>query len=92
MYIVSLSIILTFGCKSQNKEKNSIPINDSGNCPEISYDKWFGSPHGINSYYDFDEGLLCSEISNKPYLVYFTGHGYVKAREMEEYVWSTKIF
>lgn len=92
--LIMFCIALTIGCKSQNSEINKLEHNNNNNneiCPEISYSYYFASPHKIKSYYDFDEGLLCSKVSNKPYLVYFSGFGSVDSREMEATVWSDSV-
>ncbi len=90
--IATLMICFVFvcGCNSQNKESKMTELYDTLNCPIISYEEYLGSPHEIKCYYDFYEGLKCSEISKKPYLVYFTGHGSVQARQMEVEVLSDK--
>lgn len=77
-------------CNSQNSDINTTILSDTLNCPEISYKDYFGSPHGIMSYYDFDEGLECSKISKKPNLIYFSGIGSIQARQMEAEVMSDK--
>jgi hypothetical protein len=87
MKIIAFIIIylsLTIGCKSQNTVLNE-------NCIKINYSDYFASPHKIKSYYDYDQGLLCSKFSDKPYLVYFTGHGSVNSRIMEADVWSDSV-
>ena len=81
-------LILAIGCNSQNKEGNKTNTSDTSKCPVNSYKGYMASPHGIDSYYDYNEGLECSKISNKPYLVYFSGHGSVQSRKMEALVWK----
>jgi thioredoxin-related protein len=85
-----ISFVIASGCNAQNKKTNSTELTNNLNCPEISYKDYFGSPYGIKSYYDFDEGLECSKISKKPYLIYFSGHGSIQARQMEAEVMSDK--
>ena len=83
-----ISFVIASGCNSQDKKTNSSELTDTLNCPEISYKDYFGSPHEIKSYYDFEEGLECSKISKKPNLVYFSGHGSIEAKMMEAEVMS----
>lgn len=92
MRIVTFFIcfLIASGCISQDKIMNSTGLADTLNCPDVSYTDYFGSPHKIKSYYDFDEGLECSKISKKPNLVYFSGHGSIEARMMEAEVMSDK--
>ncbi len=85
-----ICFIIASGGNSQNKKTNSTKLTDTSNCPEISYKDYHGSPHGINSYYDFEEGLECAKISKKPYVVYFSGYGSLQARQMEAEVMSDK--
>ncbi len=90
MTTIMICFVIASGCNSQNIESKTTDLSDTLKCPEISYSDYFGSPHGIKSYYDFDEGLECSKVSKKPYLVYFSGHGSVQARQMEAEVLSDK--
>jgi len=90
MITMIISFLIASGCNSQNNESKTTYVSDTLKCPEISYSYYFRSPHEINSYYDFDEGLECSKVSRKPYLVYFTGHLSIDARQMEAEVLSNK--
>ncbi|MDP2235166.1 MAG: protein-disulfide reductase DsbD family protein [Bacteroidales bacterium] len=45
-------------------------------------------PHGLQGYYDYEQGLACAKALNKPIFMDFTGHGCVNCREMEANVWS----
>ena len=42
----------------------------------------------IQCYFELSEGIECSGISNKPILLYFTGHGSIKSRQFESEVIS----
>ncbi|MGQ8337505.1 hypothetical protein ACUNWD_13215 [Sunxiuqinia sp. A32] len=57
-------------------------------CPIPSYSDWFHFPHNLEAYFEISEGIECSRISNKPILLYFTGHSSLKSREFEAYVMS----
>ncbi|WP_321318827.1 hypothetical protein [Labilibaculum sp.] len=57
-------------------------------CPIPSYYDWFYLPHKLDGYFELAEGMECSRISNKPLLLYFTGHGSVESREFEAFVMS----
>lgn len=84
---VVLTIMICFaissGCNSQRKEVKTKDLEDTLKCPDISGKGYFRSPYGIKSYYDYEEGLICSKASKRPYLVYFTGFGSTESREME---------
>jgi thiol:disulfide interchange protein len=45
-------------------------------------------PHGLQGYYDYEQGVACAKALNKPIFIDFTGHGCVNCREMEANVWS----
>lgn len=45
-------------------------------------------PHGLEGYFDYEQGLACAKSLNKPLFIDFTGHGCVNCREMEANVWS----
>lgn len=57
-------------------------------CPIPSYFDWFRLPYNLDGYFEYSEGLQCSKISNKPVLLYFTGHSSIKSREFEVMVLS----
>jgi len=57
-------------------------------CPFPSYYDWLHLPHKLDGYFELAEGMECSRISNKPLLLYFTGHGSVASREFEAFVMS----
>ncbi|MXV14910.1 DUF255 domain-containing protein [Pedobacter sp. HMF7056] len=46
------------------------------------------TPHGIDAFYDYDEGLAYAKSVNKPVFLDFTGEQCVNCREMEQDVWS----
>ena len=52
------------------------------------YADLFHAPHGLNAFYDYDEGLAYAKSINKPVLIDFTGWSCVNCRKMEASVWS----
>jgi len=60
----------------------------NGKCEKPKYSDFLELPHGLNGYFDYDQGLACAIIQNKPIFIDFTGHGCVNCREMEANVWS----
>ncbi|MCT4637803.1 MAG: hypothetical protein N4A72_08845 [Bacteroidales bacterium] len=64
--------------------------NNTMECPMPSYYDLFQIPHGLDGYFHLGEGLECSKVSNRPALVYFTGHGSINSREFEYKVMSDK--
>lgn len=66
---------------SSNENNNSI-------CDKPKYDDFLHLPHGLEGYFDYEQGLACAKKLNKPIFIDFTGHGCVNCREMEANVWS----
>jgi len=62
--------------------------NNIMECPMPSYYDRLHLPHGLDGYFHLGEGLECSKISNRPALVYFTGHTSLNSREFEHSVMS----
>ena len=46
------------------------------------------APHGIQSYFDYEEGMEAARKAGKPVMLDFTGHSCVNCRKMEASVWS----
>ena len=60
----------------------------SGICEASLYHEFLHLPHGLEGYFDYEQGLRCAKKLNKPIFIDFTGHGCVNCREMEANVWS----
>jgi thiol:disulfide interchange protein DsbD len=57
-------------------------------CEKPKFADFLELPHGLQGYFDFEQGLACAKVQNKPIFIDFTGHGCVNCREMEANVWS----
>lgn len=57
-------------------------------CEKPKYSEFLELPHGLEGYFDFEQGMACAKAQNKPVFIDFTGHGCVNCREMEANVWS----
>ena len=57
-------------------------------CERPKYSDFLHLPHGLDGYFDYEQGLACAKALNKPLFIDFTGHGCVNCREMEANVWS----
>jgi len=68
--------------------KNNLAIIGNSNCEKSKFAEFLELPHGLEGYFDFEQGLVCAKIRNKPVFIDFTGHGCVNCREMEANVWS----
>lgn len=83
---IVILIFLTNCSRGQIKESDSLRCKNNPvelKCIGSSFTGYFSSIKGIDCYYDFDEGLQCAKILNKPCLVYFTGHNSIPSRKME---------
>jgi thiol:disulfide interchange protein DsbD len=54
----------------------------------VKYDDKFKLPHGLQGFFDFEEGLAYAQKTGKPIFLDFTGHGCKNCKEMEAKVWS----
>jgi thiol:disulfide interchange protein len=74
------------------RENAKLYGNTSNNNPETcdrpKYSDFLHLPHGLEGYFDYQQGLACAKEQNKPVFIDFTGHGCVNCREMEANVWS----
>lgn len=59
-------------------------------CEKPKYSEFLHLPHGLEGYFDYEQGLACAKAQNKPIFIDFTGHGCVNCREMEARVWADK--
>jgi len=57
-------------------------------CEKPKYGDILHLPHGLEGYFDYEQGMACAKKLNKPVFIDFTGHGCVNCREMEAVVWS----
>lgn len=57
-------------------------------CEKPEYSDFLHLPHGLQGYFDYEQGMKCAQKLNKPVFIDFTGHGCVNCREMEANVWS----
>ncbi len=66
----------------------SFTENSKSLCEKPKYAEFLELPHGLEGYFDFEQGMACAKAQNKPVFIDFTGHGCVNCREMEANVWS----
>ncbi len=52
------------------------------------YSDFLHLPHGLQGFFDYEQGMAYAKKVNKPVFIDFTGHGCVNCREMEANVWS----
>ena len=58
----------------------------AGGAPK--YSDFLHLPHGLEGFFDYEEGMQYAKEVGKPVFLDFTGHGCVNCREMEANVWS----
>ena len=68
--------------------KTNYNFATAGNCEKPKFSEFLELPHGLEGFFDFEQGLACAKVQNKPVFIDFTGHGCVNCREMEANVWS----
>ncbi len=73
--------------KGLSVEKISFNDDNKTLCTEPKYSDILHLPHGLEGYFDFEQGLACAKEQGKPLFIDFTGHGCVNCREMEQSVW-----
>jgi len=80
---------------TQDFDLNKISFNtgtkassDGGTTKTKKYAGVFEAPHGIDAFFDYEEGLAYAKEVNKPVLIDFTGWSCVNCRKMEASVWS----
>lgn len=71
------------------ENRSNTPAAASANtlCDEPKYGDLFHLPHGLQGYFDYDQGMACAKKLNKPLLLDFSGHGCVNCKVMEKSVW-----
>ncbi len=62
--------------------------DDETTCEVSKYSDYLHLPHGLEGYFDYEQGIACAKELNKPVFIDFTGHGCVNCRKMEEEVWA----
>ena len=69
---------------------NNVSSPDDNETAGKKYAGLFHAPHGLNAFYDYEEGLAYAKSVNKPVLIDFTGWSCVNCRKMEASVWPDK--
>jgi thiol:disulfide interchange protein DsbD len=66
---------------NQNLKHDALP-------EKPKYANFLHLPHGLQGYFDYEQGMRVAKQLNKPVFIDFTGHGCVNCREMEANVWA----
>ncbi|HRW21207.1 MAG TPA: cytochrome c biogenesis protein CcdA [Bacteroidales bacterium] len=79
-----------FTISSQTVSNNLAPeINKL--CDEPKYNDFLHLDDGLNAYFDYEQGLKCAKIQNKPIMLYFTGHSCSNCKKMMSEVWTQEV-
>jgi thiol:disulfide interchange protein DsbD len=71
-----------------SNSSSSVPL--AAGISEKKYAGLFHAPHGLDAFYDYEEGLAYAKSVNKPVLIDFTGWSCTNCRKMEASVWPDK--
>ena len=67
---------------------NPAPAGTQTAPEKVKYGDFLHLPHGLNGYFDYEEGMAHARKVGKPVFIDITGHGCVNCREMEARVWA----
>ncbi len=71
-----------------NAGSGGIVAAENSICEKPKYADQLHLPHGLQGYFDYEQGLACAISQDKPVFIDFTGHGCVNCRQMEDRVWG----
>ncbi len=57
-------------------------------CGSAKYADKLHLPHGLNGYFDYEQGMACAEEQQKPVFLVFKGHACANCKKMENGVWA----
>ncbi|MDD4224816.1 MAG: cytochrome c biogenesis protein CcdA [Mariniphaga sp.] len=57
-------------------------------CGSAKYADKLHLPHGLQGYFDYEQGIACAEEQNKPVFLVFKGHACANCKKMENSVWA----
>lgn len=57
-------------------------------CGPAKYADKLHLPHGLQGYFDYDQGMACAKEQNKPVFLVFKGHACANCKKMENSVWT----
>ncbi len=69
---------------------NNTSVSAENETAGKKYAGLFHAPHGLDAFYDYEQGLAYAKSVNKPVLIDFTGWSCVNCRKMEASVWPDK--
>lgn len=57
-------------------------------CGPAKYSDKLHLPHGLNGYFDYEQGMACAKEQGKPVFLVFKGHACANCKKMENTVWA----
>jgi hypothetical protein len=57
-------------------------------CGPAKYADKLHLPHGLQGYFDYNQGMACAKEQNKPVFLVFKGHACANCKKMENSVWT----
>jgi thiol:disulfide interchange protein len=57
-------------------------------CGPAKYADKLHLPHGLNGYFEYEQGMACAEEQGKPVFLVFKGHACANCKKMENGVWA----
>jgi thiol:disulfide interchange protein DsbD len=71
------------------KPVHHAPFEEKLEVPQtVKHSDKFSLPHGLQGFFDYEEGLAYAQKTGKPIFLDFTGHGCKNCKKMEANVWS----
>lgn len=61
---------------------------DQALCGPAKYADKLHLPHGLQGYFDYEQGMACAKEQNKPVFLVFKGHACANCKKMENSVWT----
>ncbi len=77
----------TFDLARSGNRGQTMPLSDASVCGPAKYSDFLHLPHGLQGYFDFEEGLACAIEQDKPIFLDFKGHSCSNCKLMEAKVW-----
>ncbi len=59
-------------------------------CGPAKYADKLHLPHGLNGYFEYEQGMACAKEQQKPVFLVFKGHACANCKKMENGVWTDK--
>lgn len=57
-------------------------------CGPAKYADKLHLPHGLNGYFEYEQGMACAQEQGKPVFLVFKGHACANCKKMENGVWT----